>query len=154
MTPSTCQPYGLTGPEKPPARNVRKTPAGLGVVFHHLPWTYLGVNPKIMVPTKHPFVHRVFQYFHHPFWMGFPLFLVQHPFINHLGGWWDAMGSTWTSILGYQYFWKHPVLSYMTLTISFQLLASSKKLLGCPAGSDRFTIVIGSWFISPNFYGT
>ena len=27
------------------------------------------------------------------------------------------------------------------------------RLLGCPAGSDRFTIVIVSWFISPT-YGT
>ena len=26
------------------------------------------VFPKIMVPPNHPFVHRVFHYFHHPFW--------------------------------------------------------------------------------------
>ena len=24
--------------------------------------------PKIMIPPNHPFVHRVFHYFHHPFW--------------------------------------------------------------------------------------
>ena len=31
---------------------------------------YVGiwVFPKIMVPPNHPFVHRVFHYFHHPFW--------------------------------------------------------------------------------------
>ena len=29
----------------------------------------MGVNPKIGVgPPDHPFVHRVFPYFHHPFW--------------------------------------------------------------------------------------
>ena len=34
----------------------------------------MGVNPKIMgKPSNHPFVHRVFHYFHHPFWV--PLFL-------------------------------------------------------------------------------
>ena len=27
-----------------------------------------GVEPKIIVPPNHPFVHRVFHYFHHPFW--------------------------------------------------------------------------------------
>ena len=26
------------------------------------------VFPKIVVPPNHPFVHRVFHYFHHPFW--------------------------------------------------------------------------------------
>ena len=26
------------------------------------------VLPKIIVPPNHPFVHRVFHYFHHPFW--------------------------------------------------------------------------------------
>ncbi len=31
------------------------------------------VFPKIMVPPNHPFVHRVFHYFHHPFW-GTPIF--------------------------------------------------------------------------------
>ena len=34
-----------------------------------------GLFPKIMVPPNHPFVHRVFPYFHHPFWGVFPLFL-------------------------------------------------------------------------------
>ncbi len=48
-------------------------------------YTYIWVFPKIMVPPNHPFVHRVFQYFHHPFcgeksWK-IPLFLVQHPYI-------------------------------------------------------------------------
>ena len=29
----------------------------------------LGVEPKIWEnPPNHPFVHRVFHYFHHPFW--------------------------------------------------------------------------------------
>ena len=26
------------------------------------------VFPKTVVPPNHPFVHRVFHYFHHPFW--------------------------------------------------------------------------------------
>ena len=30
------------------------------------------VFPKIMVPPNHPFVHRDFHYFHHPFWGVFP----------------------------------------------------------------------------------
>ena len=29
---------------------------------------YMGVNPKIMVPRNHPFVHRVFHEINHPFW--------------------------------------------------------------------------------------
>ena len=28
----------------------------------------MGVNPKIMVPPNHPFVHRVFHEINHPFW--------------------------------------------------------------------------------------
>ena len=38
------------------------------------------VFPKIMISPNHPFVHRVFHYFHHPFWGVLPLFLVQHPY--------------------------------------------------------------------------
>ena len=34
----------------------------------------LWVFPKIMVPPNHPFVHRVFHYFHHPFWGPTPVF--------------------------------------------------------------------------------
>ena len=36
-----------------------------------------GVEPKIGVftPPNHPFVHRVFHYFHHPFWGKTALFL-------------------------------------------------------------------------------
>ena len=37
----------------------------------------IGVGPT---PANHPFVHRVFPYFHHPFWGVFPLFLVQRPY--------------------------------------------------------------------------
>ena len=29
---------------------------------------YIRLFPKIGVPPNHPFVHRVFHYFHHPFW--------------------------------------------------------------------------------------
>ena len=36
---------------------------------------FIWMFPKIMVPPNHPFVHRVFHYFHHPFWVVFPLFL-------------------------------------------------------------------------------
>ena len=48
-------------------------------------WLILRVNiwvfPKIVGFTpKHPFVHRVFHYFHHPFWVFLSLFLVQHPY--------------------------------------------------------------------------
>ena len=34
------------------------------VYCHLLKWLF----PKIGVPPNHPFVHRVFHYFHHPFW--------------------------------------------------------------------------------------
>ena len=34
---------------------------------------------KIMVPPNHQFVHRVFHYFHHPFW-GFSPYFWKHPF--------------------------------------------------------------------------
>ena len=43
-------------------------------------FTYKWVFPKIMVPPNHPFVHRVFHYFHHPFWGFYPYFW-KHP--NH-----------------------------------------------------------------------
>ncbi len=38
--------------------------------------------PKIMVLPNHPFVHRVFHYFHHPFWV--PLFLETSIFWNRI----------------------------------------------------------------------
>ena len=38
-------------------------------ICHH-DWVF----PKIMVPPNHPFGHRVFHYFHHPFWG------VYHPY--------------------------------------------------------------------------
>ena len=34
---------------------------------------YMGVSKKVMVPPNHPFLHRVFHFIHHPFWV--PLFL-------------------------------------------------------------------------------
>ena len=41
---------------------------------------YLGVEPKIrgFYPPNHPFVHRVFHYFHHPFWGPTPIFGNTH----------------------------------------------------------------------------
>ena len=44
--------------------------------------------PKIMVPPNHPFVHRVFHYFHHPFW-GFSPYFWKHPVedSNSAGSW-------------------------------------------------------------------
>ena len=30
--------------------------------------SYIWMFQKIVVPPNHPFVHRVFHYFHHPFW--------------------------------------------------------------------------------------
>ena len=38
--------------------------------------THMGVEPKIMVfyPPNHPFVHRLFHYFHHAFWGETPYF--------------------------------------------------------------------------------
>ena len=39
------------------------------------------VFPKIMVPPNHPFVHRVFHYFHHPFWGPTPIFGNSHTVI-------------------------------------------------------------------------
>ena len=33
-------------------------------------------------PPNHPFVNRVFHYFHHPFWVFLPLFLGWHPFLS------------------------------------------------------------------------
>ena len=42
-------------------------------------WDEMGVEPKIGVgPPNHPFVHRVFHYFHHPFW-GFSPYCWKHP---------------------------------------------------------------------------
>ena len=36
----------------------------------------MGVNPKIWgkFPLNYPFVHRVFHYFHHPFWGPIPIY--------------------------------------------------------------------------------
>ena len=44
---------------------------------------YMGVSKHrgTVVPPNHPFVHRVFHYFHHPF-LGVSLFLVQQPYIE------------------------------------------------------------------------
>ena len=39
-------------------------------------WVLLGVEPKIMVPPNHPFVHRGFSIINHPFLRVFPLFLM------------------------------------------------------------------------------
>ena len=36
----------------------------LAVSFRESGWVF----PKIMVPPNHPFVHKVFHDFHHPFW--------------------------------------------------------------------------------------
>ncbi len=54
---------------------------GIGVpmictlIFVHISWGQIlemsletWVLPKIMIPPNHPLVHRVFHYFHHPFW--------------------------------------------------------------------------------------
>ena len=46
----------------------------------------LDVSENRGVPPNHPFVHRVFHYFHHSFWGVFPLFLVKHPFGRLLRG--------------------------------------------------------------------
>ena len=37
----------------------------------HLVLEFIWVFPKIGVPPNHPFVHRFFHYFHHPFWVFF-----------------------------------------------------------------------------------
>ena len=49
-----------------------------------LPCCHVGVSKNMGKPPNHPFVHRVFHYFHHPFWG------VKHP-----------------------YFWKHPYSNYV-----------------------------------------
>ena len=36
-------------------------------------YIYMGVSKNMGKPPNHPFVHRVFHYFNHPFWV--PLFL-------------------------------------------------------------------------------
>ncbi len=54
-----------------PNRLAGQTERGLKGWFFY-PVSHLGVS-KIMVPPNHPFVHRVFHYFHHPFW-GTPIF--------------------------------------------------------------------------------
>ena len=46
-------------------------------IFIHM-WVF----PKIGVLPNHPFVHRVFHYFHHPFSGNYPYFWVQHPCIT------------------------------------------------------------------------
>ncbi len=47
---------------------------------------HMGVEPKIGVFTRPPeiipFVHRIFHYFHHPFWVVFPLFSDWHPYVD------------------------------------------------------------------------
>ena len=44
----------------------------------------MDVSKNMGKPPNHPFVHRVFHYFHHPFWgvKSHPYFLVQHPPFN------------------------------------------------------------------------
>ena len=52
-------------------------------VYHvcSIDFCLLWVFPKNNGPPNHPFVHRVFHYFHHPFWGFYPYFSVQHPYL-------------------------------------------------------------------------
>ena len=51
-------------------KNIQKS-----VMFQwHASHFSLWVFPKIVVPPNHQFVHRVFPYFHHPFWGTHPYF--------------------------------------------------------------------------------
>ena len=50
----------------------------LGEIFGRM-WVF----PKIMVSPNHPWINRVFHYFHHPFF-GVPLFLETPMFPNHI----------------------------------------------------------------------
>ena len=47
----------------------------------------MGVEPKIggFYPPNHPFVHRVFHYFHHPFWVCSPAGTVANCCLDHRG---------------------------------------------------------------------
>ena len=47
-------------------------------IHHYVMILVIWVFPKIMVPPNHPFVHRVFHYFHHPFWGPTPIFGNTH----------------------------------------------------------------------------
>ena len=42
-------------------------------------YIYLGVSKNMGKPPNHPFVHRVFPYFHHPFW-GFSPYFGKQPY--------------------------------------------------------------------------
>ena len=42
---------------------------------------YMGVSKKMGKPPNHPFVHRVFHYFHHPFWGVYHPYFWKHPYI-------------------------------------------------------------------------
>ena len=61
-------------------------PKGLNFYFLVIWWgkskllkLYLGVSKnRVVFPQNHPFVHRVFHYFYHPFW-GYHYFW-KHPF--------------------------------------------------------------------------
>ena len=43
-------------------------------------YIYIWVFPKIMVPPNHPWINKLFHYFHHPFW-GFSPYFWKHPYI-------------------------------------------------------------------------
>ena len=49
--------------------------------------SHIWVFPKIGVPPNHPFVDRVFHYFHHPFWGKHPYFW-KHPSLFPQFLWW------------------------------------------------------------------
>ena len=70
------------------------------------------VFPKIMVPPNHPFLHRVFHHFHHPFWGK-----------NH-------------------YFWKHPNCVFVGFHFNKTGLSGSAKTQGFFAQATIFDVII------------
>ena len=57
------------------------------------------VLPKIMIPPNHPFVHKVFHYFHHPFW-GFPPILGLTPTSSPVNPWRPARKTSFGNPFG------------------------------------------------------
>ena len=63
---------------------------------------YKWVFPKIMVPPNHPFLHRVFHDFHHPFWGSF---IFGNP---HMNKYRNTLPETNVAILHLKMGWKAP----------------------------------------------
>ena len=115
-------------------------------------YIYMWVFPKIGVPPNHPFVHRVFHYFHHPFWGFSPYFwfnthICPSWFIVNmlalskacqylaLSNRWFSIGFLDTSLIHKS--WKIHVNPSASVVISSPQSASDSKSSGAIQGSSR-----------------